>query len=259
MRIGGFQKLTLLDFPGRVSAIIFTRGCNFKCPYCHNPEMVLGKCREFSQDEVLNYLKKKRFFLDGLVISGGEPTLQPHLVDFIRKVKALGMQVKLDTNGSYPMVLKTLFAEGLVDYVAMDIKAGWDNYEKISKCRGIEGNCRKSIELIRKSGVEYEFRTTVYPPVNDAADKAAIKAQLLPGEKYTEQKMRTGNCLDPKLNAEPQETMELRLEEQQRALKTVELPRGGAISPAARETVELKLDRIIDGFAPDTVELQRAG
>lgn len=185
MIIGGFQKMTLLDFPGRVAAMVFTRGCNFRCPYCHNPEL-LDKSRgaDYSTEQILRYLSAKWFFLDGVVITGGEPTIHPGLPDFLRDVKALGLLAKLDTNGSNPMVLKTLLKQGLVDYVAMDIKAGWGNYEKITKLPGIEGNCIRSMGLIRESGVDYEFRTTVFPPVNDTADMAAIRREIKAGEWY---------------------------------------------------------------------------
>lgn len=226
MIIGGFQKMTLLDFPGRVAAMVFTRGCNFRCPYCHNPEL-LDKSRgaDYSTEQILRYLSAKRFFLDGVVITGGEPTIHPGLPDFLREVKALGLLVKLDTNGSNPMVLKTLLKQGLVDYVAMDVKAGWGNYEKITKLPGIEGNCIRSMGLIRESGVDYEFRTTVFPPVNDTADMAAIRREIKAGERYYTNDLRIGNCLDERLNAPARETVELKIPTslETRARKTVEL------------------------------------
>jgi pyruvate formate lyase activating enzyme len=227
MNIGGFQKLTLTDFPGRVAAMIFTRGCNFACPYCHNPELLDGKGGACSPGVILDYLRQRGQFLDGVVITGGEPTLQPDLFGFISRLKSMDLLVKLDTNGSNPHVLRGLLDQGLIDYVAMDIKAGWRNYGLVTGRPGAEASCRKTMEIIRQSGVEYEFRTTVYPAVNDAADLAAIRSTILPGERYNLQEMRTGTCLDDRLNRKARETVEIDV---------------SALSAwKARETVELKI------------------
>jgi pyruvate formate lyase activating enzyme len=131
MNIGGYIKSSLIDFPGTISCVVFTQGCNFHCPYCHNPDLVpmnRGKNELISSDSVFSFLERRKGLLDGVVVSGGEPTLQKGLVDFLRRVKAMGFRVKLDTNGSRPQVLRVLFAENLVDYVAMDIKTSPDRY-----------------------------------------------------------------------------------------------------------------------------------
>ena len=166
-QIGGFQKLTLLDYPGgKVSAMIFTIGCNMRCPFCHNYELVkdADKIKDLvDPQEVIDYLKKRKGVLDGLVISGGEPTLQRGLKDFIKEVKEeTGLLVKLDSNGLNPKVLKELIDEKLVDYVAMDIKNDFENYGIITGVANIAtDNLKESIAILEEGKVKYEFRTTV--------------------------------------------------------------------------------------------------
>lgn len=162
MRISGFQKLTLLDFPGRISCIIFTQGCNYKCAYCQNSLLIPHSSEELiAEDEIFNYLELRKKVLDGVVISGGEPTIQSGLVEFIRKIKQLGLLVKLDTNGSNPALIKQLLEEKLVDYIAMDIKNDLSEYEIITKCNVSIDNIKKSIKIISNSVIEHEFRTTI--------------------------------------------------------------------------------------------------
>lgn len=164
MRIHGFNKLTLLDYPGMLAATIFTGSCNFRCPFCHNASLVLNPDSQpcISESAVLSELAGRRGRLEGVCITGGEPTLQKDLPDFIRKIKDLPLLVKLDTNGYEPDVLSELLKEGLLDYVAMDIKGGKDTYPQISGFPHIDMNkIEKSIRLITKSGIPYEFRTTV--------------------------------------------------------------------------------------------------
>lgn len=189
MRICGVQKTTLLDYPGHVAATVFTGGCNFRCPFCHNAGLVLGfeeqgygektqgmissqghmekesvsKHREHMKvDEVLAYLQKRKGILEGVCITGGEPTLQSDLEDFIRKVKELGYLVKLDTNGYRPGVLKELLESGLLDYVAMDIKASRENYGNVAGVTGFDiASIEESVKLLKGSDIPYEFRTTV--------------------------------------------------------------------------------------------------
>ena len=164
MIFGGFQKTDLINFPGYVASTVFTRGCNFRCPYCHNPEFVIQGSDQtyfgetYTEEEILSYLRKRRSMLDGLVVSGGEPTLHADLPSFIRKVKALGLKVKLDTNGSRPDVLGKLMAEGLLDYVAMDIKAPLHKYSLV----GFEDTdaITLSISMLESSAVDHEYRTT---------------------------------------------------------------------------------------------------
>lgn len=164
MVFSGFQKLTLLDFPQKTAAIVFTKGCNFRCPFCHNASLVTGVVfEEFSEDEVLAYLDKRKKLLDGLSVTGGEPLMQEGLAAFIRKVKALGYAVKLDTNGTYPDRLRALLDEGLLDYVAMDIKNSEGEYLKTAGIvnTALLERVKESIAILKASGVTHEFRTTL--------------------------------------------------------------------------------------------------
>ena len=163
MIIDGFNKLTLLDYPNNIACIIFTRGCNFKCSYCQNSSLIPNREVEgrVSEEEVIKYLKSRINILDGIVISGGEPTLQLGLISFIKKVKELGLKVKLDTNGTNPKVIKYLIDHNLVDYIAMDIKNDLDNYNIVNKCKSNINKIKESIELLKNSDKEVEFRTTV--------------------------------------------------------------------------------------------------
>jgi pyruvate formate lyase activating enzyme len=159
---GGLQKSSLIDYPEKISAIIFTQGCNFRCPYCHNPELIEGKGEPtYTSDFLLNFLQTRQGKLDGVVITGGEPTLHKDLPDFIKQVKELGFYVKLDTNGTNPEMLKQLIGEDLIDYVAMDIKAPIEKYEDIVCAQIDKNNVQKSIEILKTSKIDYEFRTTV--------------------------------------------------------------------------------------------------
>jgi pyruvate formate lyase activating enzyme len=168
MLISGFIKNSFIDYPGKIASVIFTQGCNMRCKYCHNYDLIpiKGSCSTYSEDEVLYYLKKARGFIDALVITGGEPTLQTNLECFIRKVKQLGILVKLDTNGTNPKILKKLLNEQLVDYVAMDIK----NKIDLSAYQELVGkqfsqhqlnNVQESIEILKEADIEVEFRTTI--------------------------------------------------------------------------------------------------
>ena len=167
MRIGGFQKLTLLDYPNKTACIIFTQGCNFNCSYCHNSELIPCCKGEISESIIFDYLDKRKNLLDGVVISGGEPTIQKDLVHFIRLIKEKGFSVKLDTNGTNPIILKELIDEHLLDYIAMDIKTSFDEYENVTKCNVNIKNIKKSVELIKNSGIDYEFRTTIIKDFHD--------------------------------------------------------------------------------------------
>ena len=163
MRIGGFQKLTLVDFPGLVAATVFTQGCNFRCGYCHNPELVLPQLFEkpLLPEVVLSYLNGLRGKLEGVVITGGEPTLQKGLVDFITRTKEMGFAVKLDTNGSHPEVLSSLIDLNLIDYFAMDVKSSLAKYAQVTGISCDTTKVQESIDLIINSGVPYQFRTTL--------------------------------------------------------------------------------------------------
>lgn len=161
MLIGGLQKTSLIDFPKKIAAIVFTRGCNFRCPYCHNPELVTGEQGDITQEYVLNFLKNRRGKLEGVVVTGGEPCLQKDLPDFLRILKEMDYAVKLDTNGSHYEMLKSIIDDELTDYIAMDIKAPLEKYETVANTNFNVQNIIKSIDLIMNSGVDYEFRTTV--------------------------------------------------------------------------------------------------
>jgi pyruvate formate lyase activating enzyme len=169
MIIGGLQKTSLIDFPGKVSCVCFVSGCNFRCPYCHNPDLVEHPGKAFLDEEgFFAFIRERRGFLDGVVISGGEPTLQKDLPAFVRRIKREGYAVKLDTNGSHPQMIRDLLEKRLLDYVAMDIKTDPSLYPLFMK-RGIDPDCiRSSIKLIMASGIPYEFRTTCVRPIVDA-------------------------------------------------------------------------------------------
>lgn len=179
MNIQGFQKLTLLDYPGRTACTVFTGGCNLRCPFCHNADLVRTPMAGPNlTDEVLTYLARRQGILDGVCITGGEPLLQPDLVDFIRQVKELGYGVKLDTNGSLPDRLAALLDTGLVDYVAMDVKSSPAGYAAVA---GVDTEWTvfdRSIRILRDSGVPHEFRTTAVGGLHTPEDFAAIGGWL---------------------------------------------------------------------------------
>lgn len=178
--IGGIQKTSLLDYPDKISAIVFTQGCNFNCGYCHNPELLNSKKDICSPDVFFEFLEKRKGKLDGVVITGGEATLQIDLLPFIKEIKSRGFLVKLDTNGYKPDVLKETLK--LVDYVAMDIKAPLEKYSQITNTEVDTTKIKNSIELIMKSNVDYEFRTTVLKSQLTFEDFEQI-AELIKGAK----------------------------------------------------------------------------
>lgn len=185
MKLGGLVKFTLIDFPGRPAAIVFTQGCNFRCRYCHNPELIYPHLFQESlpEEEVMAFLRRRQGTLEGVVISGGEPTLQQDLVRFMTDIKALGYKTKLDTNGTRPEVLQELIDKKLVDFIAMDLKAPFTKYAEIT---GVDANStilKQSMALIMQSGLEYQFRTTYDKEVLTDADIAAI-SQLIEGKNY---------------------------------------------------------------------------
>jgi len=207
MKISGLIKSSLIDYPGKVSAVIFTQGCNFRCGYCHNPSLIpittnqLSITNYQSDQEVLKFLKLRKGKLDGVVITGGEPTLQADLYEFTKKVKRLGYLVKLDTNGSNPNLLSYLLTNKLINYVAMDIKNSPDKYQETCGYP-FSLQIKKSIELIMKSGVDYEFRTTVLPRYHDTQDFEEIGKLLKGAKKYTLQGFRDEVLLDKALKGD---------------------------------------------------------
>lgn len=184
MKIGGFQKVSLIDYPGRISAVVFTQGCNFRCPFCHNPELVDPQrfADRIPEAEILAFLEKRRGRLDAVVVTGGEPTLQSELIPFTIHLKAMGYLIKLDTNGALPGVLEDLLGRKLLDYVAMDIKAPLERYGEVTKTKTDGERIRRSISLIMGSGVDYEFRTTAVRSLLGLEELEAI-GRLIPGAK----------------------------------------------------------------------------
>lgn len=180
MKISGLLKFSMIDFPGSISAIVFTQGCNICCSYCHNPELIppaQNKEYALSEEEVLEYLERRKNSLDGVVITGGEPTLQPDLVSFAGKVKAMGYMVKLDTNGTNPSAVQELIDKKLVDFIAMDIKAPFEKYEAI--CGPVDTDkVKETMQIILSSGLNYQFRTTYFKEVLNEEDIETIKAML---------------------------------------------------------------------------------
>lgn len=190
MLISGFQKSSLIDYSEKISAIIFTQGCNFKCPYCHNPELNEFNMREteFSVSRILDFLKTRVGKLDGVVITGGEPTIHKDLPEFIKQIKAMGFCVKLDSNGTNPEMLEDLINTKLIDYIAMDIKGPLEKYEEIVCTKVNIENIKKSIDLLKTSSIECEFRTTVVKSQLTSEDFEKI-GELLDGlDRYYLQK-----------------------------------------------------------------------
>jgi pyruvate formate lyase activating enzyme len=182
MKIGGLQKVSLNDYPGKICATVFTQGCNFRCPYCHNPELVdpsqYGPV--IPEEEVISFLDKRRGKLEGVTVTGGEPTLQQDLETFLRELKNMRYLIKIDTNGSNPDILSTLIDRHLIDYIAMDIKGPLKRYEQITAVKGEMSLIKRSIQLVMTSGIEYEFRTTVVRSQLDVDDLVSM-VQLIKG------------------------------------------------------------------------------
>jgi len=198
MRFGGFERCTLIDYPGHVACVLYTIGCNFRCPYCHNPELVDETVeRTFDENEILTFLDQRKGLLDGVVITGGEPTLHDDLLDFIGMVKAKGFMVKLDSNGTRPEMLQKAITEKLVDYIAMDIKSPLERYSQTVArpvdCRAI----RQSIKLLMTSPVDYEFRTTVIKSFLSPEDIEQIGREIKGAKRYYLQKFIPTKLLNP--------------------------------------------------------------
>ena len=161
MKILGIIKASFIDYPKKASTVLFIGGCNFRCPYCHNPELVFEQGEELEQSHVLDFLQKRKKFIDGVVISGGEPTIHDEIVPLIEEIKKLGYAIKLDTNGTNPKTLRKLIDDRLIDYIAMDIKGPLSEYRSITNSEVDINNIEESINLIKNSDIDYEFRTTI--------------------------------------------------------------------------------------------------
>jgi pyruvate formate lyase activating enzyme len=201
VEIGGFEPFSLCDFPSRPAAVVFTQGCNFRCPFCHNGGLLALKAGSIPTVEVLDRLAGRRGLLQGVVVSGGEPCLQADLAAFCTSVKALGLAVKLDTNGSRPSVLADLLARRLVDYVAMDIKAPPHLYAKLAGVAVEWDLIAESIRILAASGVPHQFRTTVVKPLLNDADLDEIASLLPPGSRHVRQQFRAELARDSRLHA----------------------------------------------------------
>jgi len=203
VKIGGFQSLTLSDYPGRVAAIVFTQGCNFRCPFCHNESLLASAQAStalIDEGQVLDVLESRRRSLEAVVVSGGEATLQPDLAIFLERLKELGFDVKLDTNGSRPEVLRQLLDRGLLDYVAMDIKAPFAKYDRLTGVQGVTESVAKSVALLLTSDVPCQFRTTFVAPLLTETDLDEIRSYLPPEAPYTVQPFIAENALDETLS-----------------------------------------------------------
>jgi len=233
VRIGGLLRTSFSDFPALVSAVVFTRGCNFDCPFCHNPDLVVPDgADDPGMDEVMAFLRRRRGQLEGIVVSGGEPLLQADLGEFLAGVRDMGYAVKLDTNGSLPRKLTELLADDLVDYVAMDVKAPLDRYEEVTGAADSDIAVHGSIRAIMRSGVDHEFRTTLARPVLLEQDVVQIGAMLRGCHRYVLQPFVGGRTLDPGLAAVPYTSEEM--EELRRALVASGLPCEVRRSPEPR-------------------------
>ncbi|MFH1402040.1 MAG: anaerobic ribonucleoside-triphosphate reductase activating protein [Patescibacteria group bacterium] len=204
MYIGGLRKFSLIDYNDKICAIIFTVGCNFSCPYCHNPELRgLNKgAILIPEEEVLDFLEERKGKLEAVVITGGEPTLQPDLLDFIQKIKAMGYLVKLDSNGSNPQILEEALNKKLVDYIAMDVKAPLEKYQTVVRKPIDTKKIQESINLIMKSGIDYEFRTTIVKSLLSKDEILRIGELIKGAKKYYLQKFIPNKTNDPNFMTE---------------------------------------------------------
>lgn len=223
MLIGGFQKVTLLDFPGRVATTVFTVGCNMRCPFCHNPGLVNAIGATEPEEEFFEYLEERKKLLDGVCITGGEPLIHDDIEEFIMKIRDKGLQVKLDTNGSFPDKLKSILDKGLVEYVAMDIKNTIDRYPMTVGIPDFDTEpIMRSIRIIEESGVDHEFRTTVVGQLHRAEDFREIAGLIANSERYFIQSFKdTGDLVSDNGKDGKQETR---------------------YTPPARETLEKMLE-----------------
>ena len=203
MKLSAIQRFTMLDYPDKVACIAFTPGCNMRCGFCHNPEFVLPeKIAELqgnfiSSETFFNFLEKRQGLLEGVVVSGGEPTIWRDLPDFFRKIKGKGFLTKLDTNGNHPVMIEKLLAEKLVDYVAMDVKTSLSEYPKLVGDGVKPENIQKSIDILKASGIPYEFRTTLIQEAHPEEVLRDMEELLSGAERYYLQTFRPGHTLNP--------------------------------------------------------------
>lgn len=215
MKIKGLQKTTLLDFPGKVACTVFTGGCNFRCPFCHNASLVLGadEVSDISEESFFSFLSKRKGILDGVCVTGGEPLLQHDIIPFLEKIHTLGFAIKLDTNGWFYEKLKQIISLGLVDHIAMDIKNTKEKYALTAGLEDISENVFKSIELIMSCGVSYEFRTTVVRELHIEEDILNIAKMISGAKEYYLQGFKdSGDLIGSGFSAHTEATMSSMLE-----------------------------------------------
>jgi len=200
MKIGGLQKLTLIDWPGKLACTVFLTGCNFHCPWCYSRELVLPeeikKQLKIPEKDFFNFLKKRKELLEGVVLCGGEPTINKELPIFAKKIKKLGFLVKLDTNGSNPKMIKELIDKELIDYVAMDIKLPKERYSEIFARKAKIKDIEKTIKILKEAKIDYEFRTTIVPTIHQKEDILKIAHWIKPAPKYYLQNFRPEKTID---------------------------------------------------------------
>jgi len=184
MKIGGFQKTSLLDYPDRISAIVWTSGCNFRCPFCYNKNLALGTAEVFPEEVILSFLSKRKALLEGVVISGGEPLLHDDIIEFVKKIKNLRLLVKIDTNGAFPERLNELLDQQLIDYVAMDVKAPKKKYQQLTDVKTDLSKIEATIDIIRTKAPAYEFKTTFIPILLTKEDIIEIAQWLNGADSY---------------------------------------------------------------------------
>jgi len=201
IEIGGLQKSTLIDYPGRLAATVFLIGCNFRCPWCYSSELVLPEKIEkqprISEEELFEFLKERKKFLEGVVICGGEPTIHPELPEFCQKIKDLGFLIKLDTNGSNPEMVESLIDKGLIDYVALDVKGSREKYDLAVGVKVDIAKIEETISLLKKDKVDYELRMTVVPTLHSKEDVVKVGQWLKPAKRFFLQGFRPEKTVNP--------------------------------------------------------------
>lgn len=216
MNFKGFEKLSFIDYPEKICTVLFTGGCNFRCPYCHNSPLIYNQGETITECFVFDYLEKRKKILDAVCISGGEPTLHNTLYSFIQKIKEKGFLVKLDTNGTHPEILKKLIKENLVDYIAMDIKAPFDKYPIVTRKKISIHAIKESIDLLQQSSIDYEFRTTLCKELLTQEDILKIAEYLKGSKRYFLQNFKDGSTiLDGQNKFQPFSKKELKIIEEQ--------------------------------------------
>ena len=195
MKIGGLQKTSLMDYPGKISAIVWTVGCNFRCPFCYNPKIVTGDIDVIKEGKVFSFLEHRKNLLEAVTVTGGEPLLHKDIKNFLSKIKKMSYLVKIDTNGTFPKVLDDLIQKKLIDYVAMDIKAPKDKYELLAGKKVDIDKIIKSVNILKKSSIEYEFRTTVIPSLLKKEDITEIAEWIKDSKRYYLQQFKSNSSM----------------------------------------------------------------